>query len=156
MGTQPGPLALGLAGLLGEEEKAVIARLGPPHVDRRAGKDRWLVYRAASWSLRVRIRADTPRTAGRARSWTLSFASGYPSLRKALDAFGLKVAEPDGGQLADRDAEPPLQEGLIRRVLSEGGVTHSLTALVRGGRIQGVTAFDEPPEWLDGTEGGAG
>ncbi len=134
----------------------MIARLGPPHVDRRVGGDRWLVYRAPSWSLRVRLRADAPETAGRARSWTLSFETGYPSLRQALDALGLEVAEPGGGGLPGRDAEPPRREGLIRRVLADGETAHSLTATVRGGRIRGVTAFDEPPDWLDPAGGEAG
>lgn len=145
-----GPLgaAPSLAGLLGSPPEAVSERLGPPDVERRAGGDRWLVYRRSDLTLRIRFRGTKPGQGGgvvegeRVASWTVSLARGRPTLREAAGPFGLWPA-------CAPDARAGEAEPLLRRPLPapHGDAVHSLTATVRGGLIVGLAGFDEPPDW---------
>jgi hypothetical protein len=140
-----------------------MERLGTPAVDRTVGPDRWLRYsfpaptrvprsvassrgpsRADDFhereylSLRVRCREN------RVASWTLDLSPGARSLRDAAERVGLW---PDCAP----DEKPDADVGLLRRPLPGpvGPAAYSLTAAVREGRIVQLTAFDEPPDWLD-------
>lgn len=152
-----------LRGLLTRPAGEVRGRLGPPDLERRVGPDRWLVYRRGTLSVRVRCRTmrgedgtmeerDRAQRAGapaepeeRVASWTASFAQSLPSLRAAAERVGLwpEIAP---------DETPAGDVPMLRRPLPdpESGAVHSLTAGVRDGRIFQLTAFDEPPEWLEG------
>lgn len=131
-----GASSLDLRDLLGATAEAAIARFGLPAADRRAGGDRWLVFRNSAWSLRLRAR---PRRAGgpaRVRSWTVAWPAGFDTLGDALRAIGLPGSStvPDSGAL-----RLPLPDG--------AGRLHSLTASRREGRIRSISGFDEPPDW---------
>lgn len=134
---------LPLDGLLRSEVGAVRQRLGEPRVDRRVGADRWLLLERPG--VRVRIRArDDGGGEERVASWTATFAEGRGSLREATERLGLwPRCAPDARA---SEAGP-----LLRRPLPEddGSAVHTLTARVRAGRIVQVTAFDEPPDWLE-------
>ncbi len=139
-----------------------MERLGPPDLERRIGPDRWLVYHRGTLSVRVRCRtmrgeggamderdrvqrASSPEDPGeRVASWTASFEDALPSLRAAAERVGLW---PDCAP----DEVPARDVPMLRRPLPdrETGAVHSLTAGVRDGRIFQLTAFDEPPEWLE-------
>lgn len=159
-----GGVSLSLWGLLGGSVERVRERLGVPVTDRRSGEDRWLLFRSGDLSVRLRCRRDVwfgadagpePDPGGgadggaaadpvwRVASWTVSFLDGAPSLRAAAERVGLWPA-------CAPDEAAPFRGPLLRRPLPgpAGDAVHSLTATVRDGRVVGITAFDEPPEWL--------
>ena len=128
---------LDLRDLLGAFADTARARFGPPAVDRRVGRDRWLRFEGAGWSLRVRARPRRTEEGARIRSWTVACERGFDTLGDALRAFSL-----------DRAAPTPEGAELRLPLRDTAGRVHSLTASRRGGRIHAVSAFDEPPEWL--------
>ncbi len=73
------------------------------------------------------------------RSWTFGHADGFGTLLEALRALALPTVP----------ARDCAVETLRMPLPDESGRIHTLTALKRGGRIVSVSAFDEPPEWLD-------
>ncbi len=138
-----------LTGLLGLTVDGLGERLGPPDVDRPIGRERWLIYRRQGLTLRIRCTAtdsgDAQGESGeRVASWTVSFVHGYPSLREALERLGLWPA-------CAPDQVPRAEDRMFRRALPDpdGEATYSLTAGIRDARIVQVTAFDEPPDWLN-------
>ena len=141
-GNEPPP---SLDGLLGAPAQAVRERLGPPRVDRRLGRDRWLVVERPGVRIRIRTRAGEGGEE-RVASWSVAFSEGRHTLREAAEPLGLWPAcAPDQNAAS---AGP-----LLRRPLPspDGDAVHSLTARVRGGRIDRLAGFDEPPEWLEET-----
>lgn len=137
---------LDLAGLLGEPEEAVRARLGEPAVVRSVGVERWLVYERDDTSLRLRL-APMHDSAPIVRAWTATFGPGHASFEAACAAVG--VTPPPGDALDDDPGSRESGGGLIRRPLHDRTAprTHSLTARTRGGRVRSITVFDEPPDW---------
>ena len=120
--------------LLGARAEAALERFGQPVADRRAGRDRWLVFEGPGGSLRLRARPRRPGASARIRSWTATFRHGFDTLADALRALGLEEPAP-----------PP---GVLRLPLRDAaGRVHSLTASTRDGRVRSVSGFDEPPEW---------
>jgi len=142
-----------LTGLLGLAVGGLGERLGPPDVDRPIGRERWLIYHRQDLTLRIRCTEADSGDPGldsgeRVASWTVNFANGYASLREALEELGLWPA-------AAPDRVPRAGDRMFRRALPdpEGGPTYSLTAAIRDMRIVQITAFDEPPEWLNVSDG---
>ena len=79
------------------------------------------------------------------RSWSLAFREAYDTLDAACRALGLRPAV---------EVDPPRDvETLARRPLPDPatGKIHSLTAVRRDGVIWSLTAFDEPPDWVEQT-----
>ena len=144
---------LTLSGLLGRPIGVLWERFGSPDVDRRVGRERWIIYESRHVTLRVRCAEPDPLDSNaddepRVASWTASFATGHPSLREAAVALDLWPA-------CAPDEIPGPEDGMLRRPLgdSEMKATYSLTATIRDGRVVQVTAFDEAPEWLDASSG---
>ena len=130
---------------MGQQLSAVRAQLGPAAVDRRAAGDRWLVYDLADARLRIRLAPDRgPRPGSeRVASWTVTFRRDGPLPTEVAASLGLC--------LQDELEAAPGESHLLRCPLPgpESGDLHSLTARVANGRLVELTAFDEPPEWLD-------
>lgn len=107
--------------------------------------DLWVVYELADARLRVRLtygdhsQADSPHVA----SWTIAFHRSGPRPEEATHTLGLSL----GGDLESTPEDPLLLRCPITDPVS--GARHSLTARVRDGRLVELSAFDEPPEWLD-------
>ncbi len=114
-------------------------------MDRRAAGDRWLVYDLADARLRIRLAPDRGHhpDAERVASWTLTFYRDGPLPTEVAASLGLCLQ-------AELEATPS-DSSLLRCPLPSGtsGDVHSLTARVANGRLTELTAFDEPPEWLD-------
>lgn len=128
--------------------RAPVARLleavpAEPATDRSRRGERWLVFDLPGLSLRVRCERADGET--RVASWTASFREPPSSLRGAAERVGMwPELAPDADAA---DAGP-----MLRRPLppADGSTVHSVTALVRGGGIVQLTAFDEPPDWAAG------
>lgn len=154
--TPPVP-SLPLANAVGRPPGQLREEIGPPDRERRVGDDLWLVFERAGGTLRVRCRGPADPGAGGdgenrpddgpggavVTSWTLSLSAGATSLREATEPLGLWPACAPDAEAGDVTAP------LVRRAL-EGpdGARRTLTATVRGGRITGITVFDEAPDWL--------
>ena len=144
---------LTLSGLLRRPISVLWERFGAPDIDRRVGRERWLIYRSGEVSLRIRCTEPDPLgpTAGdepRVASWTARFVTGHPSLRDAAVALDLwPVCAPD--------EIPGPEDRILRRPLRDSAMKamYSLTATIRDGRVVQMTAFDEAPEWLDASSG---
>ena len=121
------------------------ARLGTSTADRRLAHERWLVYDLGDVRLRIRLTPDRDARAGSERvgSWTVTFRRGGPPPREVAASLGLS--------LQDELRPTPEDTRLLRCPLPDpvSGGLHSLTARLREGRLVELTAFDEPPEWLD-------
>lgn len=97
--------------------------------------------------MRIRIRfiagQGQEAEAGRVASWTVTFVRDGPRPTEVGDRLGLVLRA---------ELEPAPEDSLLLRgPLSDpvSGKLHSLTARVLDGRLVSLTAFDEPPEWLD-------
>jgi hypothetical protein len=128
---------------VGVPASEVEVALGDPEARRTTGSDRWLVFRAPGVRLRVRCAGSSDEAAVVA-SWSLTFESGFQSLREATEPFGLWPA-----CAPDETASTP-GGGLIRRAITRGSsdARLTLTATVRGNAIQKLDLFDEEPDWL--------
>lgn len=140
---------LPLPGLLGAPGREVLRRLGDPEASRRAGGDRWLIYRREEGRLRVRTVEEEGDEGVRVAAWTFTWRRGRPTLREALEPLGLWPAgAPD---VRASGLEPPLaRRALPARAGADGHeeARHSLTASAAQGLFVRVAAFDEPPDWL--------
>jgi len=129
------------ASLIGLTEAELQSMLGTPLSRREMDADVWLVF--AGNDLTLRVRCDRSGDAARCASWTAVFPGGFRMLSEAATVVGLwPQVHPD------EDAAG-VTAPLIRRRLDrpEPGAPQSFTATVRDGRIVGVSAFDEPPDW---------
>ena len=129
------------ASLIGLTESELQSVLGTPLSRREMDADVWLVF--AGNDLTLRVRCERSGDAARCASWTAVFPGGFRMLSEAATVVGLwPQVHPD------EDAAG-VSTPLIRRRLDdpERGSVHSFTATVRGGRIVGVSAFDELPDW---------
>lgn len=149
-----------LKDLVGRPERELLRRLGEPRARRSVGRDRWLLYERRGARLRIRCRSEGPEGTYRVASWTATLARGRRSLREATEPLGLwPAAEPDEEASA---ADVPLLRRAVRaESLDRPGGTadpalRSLTARVRDGRIDQVTLFDEPPDWIETPTDAAG
>jgi hypothetical protein len=135
-----------LGDLIGQPLAAVRVRFGEPSVDRSVAGDRWLIYERSDTRLRIRLVGDGGGGARareeRVASWTLTYSTPELLPEEAARSLGLDLT---GDLQLVGDSE--LKRCAFADPVS-GGV-HSLTATTVGGRLRELTAFDEPPEWLD-------
>ncbi|WP_420446981.1 hypothetical protein [Candidatus Palauibacter sp.] len=134
-----GGAAPDVRGLLGAPLEIAFERYGRAGADRVAGLDRWLRFEGPGWSLRLRARPGGDGGPARVRSWTAAFARGFDTMADAQRALGLPTPKRPAATAASGDLRRPLRD--------EAGRVHSLTAVLRAGRIRSVSGFDEPPDW---------
>jgi len=121
----------------------VRLRLGSPDSDRLVGRNHWIVYSSDEWRLRLRGERPNAASASTVRSWTLDLSEGFPDLSTALETFGLHATGPIEA--------PAVATGSLLRCEIQGPEgPASLTARMRAGRIVGLAAFDEAPDWAEG------
>jgi hypothetical protein len=132
-----------LGDLLGQPLAGVRVRFGEPSVDRTVAGDRWLIYEHRDARLRIRLVSDgAGAREERVASWTLTYRTPWLRPEEAARSLRLNLT---GDLRLVGDSE------LRRCALADpvSGQVHSLTATTVGGRLRELTAFDEPPEWVE-------
>jgi len=120
----------------------VRLRLGSPDSDRLVGRNHWIVYSRDEWRLRLRGGSPGVASASTIRSWTLDLTEGFPDLPAALEAFGLRATSPI-------EAPSVAAGGMLRCEICARQRPASLTARIAAGRVVALSAFDEPPDWIE-------